>query len=144
MKAATTTTATSEKGKSNVAAVLFFFFFFVFFFFFFFFYYGCSEDVFPSCSRCWGGLGCDCVATMRAATRDASDGNDLRGYIEEEQRVMAAGAMAGYSSRGEKEAEEAATAAEVAEKRRRQRPTMGGSGGWRPELAAAVVKKAGG
>ncbi|RRT52365.1 hypothetical protein B296_00018655 [Ensete ventricosum] len=78
---------------------------------------------------CRGGLGCDCVSMMRVAVRDASDGNDLCGYIEEEQRVMAAGATAGYSSRGEKEAEEAVTTAEVAEKRRRQRPTMGDSGG---------------
>ncbi|RRT71460.1 hypothetical protein B296_00022676 [Ensete ventricosum] len=57
---------------------------------------------------------------------------------------MEAGAMAGCSSRGEKEVEEAAAAVEVAGKRRRQRPTMGSNGGWRPELVAAVVKKAGG
>ncbi|RWW69307.1 hypothetical protein BHE74_00023089 [Ensete ventricosum] len=65
----------------------------------------------------------------------------LHGCTEEEQRVMEAGAVAGCSSRGEKEAEEAAAAAEVAGKRRRQRPTIGG---WQPELAAAMVKKAGG
>ncbi|RWW50022.1 hypothetical protein BHE74_00043760 [Ensete ventricosum] len=86
-----------------------------------------------------GGLGCNCVAVTRAA----SSGDGLRGYAEEEQRVMAAGAAAGCSGRGEKEAEGAATAVEVAGKRRRHQPTMGGNGGWRPELAAAMVKKAG-
>ncbi|RWV77465.1 hypothetical protein GW17_00061699 [Ensete ventricosum] len=57
---------------------------------------------------------------------------------------MEAGAVAGCSSRGEKEAEEAAAVAEVVGKRRRQRPTMGDNGGWRPELAVDAVKKAGG
>ncbi|RZS22962.1 hypothetical protein BHM03_00055800 [Ensete ventricosum] len=38
----------------------------------------------------------------------------------------------------------AAVTVEVDGKRRRQRPTMGGSDGWQLELAAAVVKKAGG
>ncbi|RWV92067.1 hypothetical protein GW17_00045597 [Ensete ventricosum] len=73
----------------------------------------------------------------------ASGGGGLRGCAEE-QRVMAAGATAGCSGRGEKEAEEATVAAKVAGKRRKQQPTMGGSGGCRPELAAAAVKKVGG
>ncbi|RZS02404.1 hypothetical protein BHM03_00032445 [Ensete ventricosum] len=88
---------------------------------------------------CRGGLGCGCVVAMRAA----SGGGGLRGCAEE-QRVMAAGATAGCSGRGEKEAEEATVAAKVAGKRRKQQPTMGGSGGCRPELAAAAVKKVGG
>ncbi|RZR95385.1 hypothetical protein BHM03_00024235 [Ensete ventricosum] len=53
---------------------------------------------------------------------------------------MATGAAVGCSGMGEKEADET----EVAGKRRRQQPTMDGSGGWRPELAVAVVKKADG
>ncbi|RWW56199.1 hypothetical protein BHE74_00037095 [Ensete ventricosum] len=88
---------------------------------------------------CRGGLGCSCVVAARAT----SGGGGLCGCVEEEQRMMAAGVTIGCSGRGEKEAEEAATAAEVAGKRRRQRPTMGGSDGWRPELAATTVKKAG-
>ncbi|RRT69318.1 hypothetical protein B296_00037543 [Ensete ventricosum] len=51
-----------------------------------------------------------------------------REAVGEEQRVMAAGAAAGCSGRGEKEVEEAATAAEVAGKRRRQRRLATGAG----------------
>ncbi|RRT56636.1 hypothetical protein B296_00028641 [Ensete ventricosum] len=80
-----------------------------------------------------------CVVAMRAA----SGGGGLRGCAEE-QRVMAAGASAGCSRRGEKEAEEATIAAKVSGKRRKQQPTMGGSGGCRPKLAAAAVKKVSG
>ncbi|RWV89247.1 hypothetical protein GW17_00048608, partial [Ensete ventricosum] len=90
---------------------------------------------------CRGGLGCGCVATTRATARAASSGGGLRGCVEEEQRVMAAGAIAGCSGRGEKEVEEAVTAAEVAGKRRRQRLTMGGNSGCGEEgrrLATAV------
>ncbi|RRT52181.1 hypothetical protein B296_00017888, partial [Ensete ventricosum] len=87
---------------------------------------------------CRGGLGCGCVAT----TRVASSGGGLHGYAEEEQRMMTAGTTTGCSGRGEKEVKEATVAAEVVGKKRRQRPTMGGSGDWRPEVAAAMVKKA--
>ncbi|RWW59425.1 hypothetical protein BHE74_00033636 [Ensete ventricosum] len=54
------------------------------------------------------------------------------------------GATTACTGKGEKEAKEAAVVVEVAGKRRRQWPTMGGSGGWRLELAAVAVKKAGG
>ncbi|RZS10926.1 hypothetical protein BHM03_00042198 [Ensete ventricosum] len=90
-------------------------------------------------SLCRGGIGYGCVAVTRAA----SSGDGLRGYVEEEQRVMATGVVASYSGMGEKEAEEATTMTEVAGKRRQQ-PMMGGSGSRRPELAAAAVKKADG
>ncbi|RRT38715.1 hypothetical protein B296_00046177 [Ensete ventricosum] len=89
---------------------------------------------------CKGGLGYGCMAVMRHAARSASDGGGLRGCIEEEQRVMTTGVVVGCNGMGEKEADET----EVAGKRRRQQPTMDGSGGWRPELAVAVVKKADG
>ncbi|RWW55113.1 hypothetical protein BHE74_00038262 [Ensete ventricosum] len=69
---------------------------------------------------CRGGLGCGCVATTRATARAASGGGGLHGCVEEEQRVMAAGATAGCSDRGEKEVEEAVIAVEVVGKRRRQ------------------------
>ncbi|RWV92350.1 hypothetical protein GW17_00045286 [Ensete ventricosum] len=91
---------------------------------------------------CRGGLGCSCVTAMRAITRATSDGGSLRGYTEE-QRVMAAGAASSCSVRGEKEAEKVVAAAEVTGNKRRLRLAMGGSGGWRPELTVAVVKKVG-
>ncbi|RZS19096.1 hypothetical protein BHM03_00051448 [Ensete ventricosum] len=90
-----------------------------------------------------GGLGCGCVATTRATARAASGGGGLHGCVEEEQRVMAVGATAGCSGRGEKEVEEAVTAAEVAGKRRRQRPTMGGNSGCEEQRVMAAGAMAG-
>ncbi|RRT60069.1 hypothetical protein B296_00014482, partial [Ensete ventricosum] len=78
---------------------------------------------------------------MKAATTAAAAREKGKSSVA---RVMAAGVAAGCSGRGEKEAEEIAVAVEVAEKRRRQRPTMGGSDDWRPELTVVAVKKAGG
>ncbi|RZR72406.1 hypothetical protein BHM03_00013261 [Ensete ventricosum] len=101
-------------------------------------HYGEMAAVGNSCCR--GGLGCGCVAETRATVRAASDGDSLRGCAEE-QRVMATSAVASCSCRGEKESEEAAAVVKVARKRRRQRLTMGDSGSWRPEPAAAAVKK---
>ncbi|RZR83400.1 hypothetical protein BHM03_00010000, partial [Ensete ventricosum] len=131
MKAATTAAAAREKGKSSVAVVLFFFFFFI-------------MAAAKMCS----------LIIQDAGSKEGRDngygemamaGNDCcRGGLGCGCRVMAAGVAAGCSGRGEKEAEEIAVAVEVAGKRRRQRPTMGGSGGWRPELAVVAVKKAGG
>ncbi|RRT52366.1 hypothetical protein B296_00018654 [Ensete ventricosum] len=88
----------------------------------------------------WVGL---CVTAMRAIARATSDGGGLRGCTKEEQRVMAAGAASSCSVRGEKEAEKVVATAEVTGKKRRLWLAMGGSGGWRPELAVAVVKKVG-